>query len=589
MPSAAAKARKDAKKQARQSKLKKTDNDANPEIDEEKERMEKLASHRSCTGVLLSQKYAHDIKIGGFSIMQYGKLLIEDTQIELTIGRRYGLLGANGCGKSTFLQALAYREVPIPEHIDIFFLNKEAEPSEMTALETVVHHAKKEIERLEKEAESIAEEDPECDGLQDIFDRLDELDPDTMESRAAHLLVGLGFTKRMMEKKTKDLSGGWRMRVSLAEALFVKPTLLLLDDPTNHLDLEACVWLEDYLRNYNRCLVIVSHSQDFLNGVCTNIIEIAQKKLTYYGGNYDMFVQTKTELETNQLKQYEKEREDIKHIKQFIASAGTYANLVKQAKSKQKIIDKMEARGLTEKPVREKTLNFRFPSCGKLPLPVLAISDMSFSYSGKKEDMIYKDLDFGVDLESRIALVGPNGAGKSTLLKLMDDVLLPTSGTVQRHSHLRIGRYHQHLADILDLKSCALDYMRTEFADKQMDLEQWRSQLGRYGITGEMQTIPMENMSDGIRNRVAFCYLALKTPHMLLLDEPTNGLDMASIDGLADAINNFEGGLVLVSHDFRLINQVAKEIWVCENQTVTRWDSDIMAYKEHLRKKCARY
>jgi len=300
-----------------------------------------LDSLRTVTGVLTSRPTSRDIKIDSFSMSMAGVELIKDCSIELTIGRRYGLLGQNGCGKTNFLQCIANREVPIPEHMDMYHLHQEAEPSDRTALEAVVDHVKEEIERLNKQEEHImAEYGPEDERLMQIYERLDELDPSTFEARAAELLHGLGFTKPMMERKTRDMSGGWRMRVALARALFAAPTLLLLDEPTNHLDLEACVWLEEYLKTYNKCLVLVSHSQDFLNGVCTHIIWMTQGVLTYYTGNYDTFRKTVAENEVVQMKKYQKEQEDIKHIKEFIASCGTYANLVKQAKSKQKILDR---------------------------------------------------------------------------------------------------------------------------------------------------------------------------------------------------------------------------------------------------------
>ncbi|KAF9401988.1 ABC transporter ATP-binding protein arb1, partial [Podila epigama] len=228
----------------------------------------KKGGDRTCTGVLTSQPLSRDIKIESFSLSFHGRELISNTDIDLNFGRRYGLIGANGSGKSTFLECLANREVPIPEHIDIYLLQEEAAPSDFNAIEAVVIEAKHEVERLEKQVEDML---AEVDGaenplLDDVYDRIEALDPSTFETRAATLLHGLGFTKKDMLKATKDMSGGWRMRVALAKALFVKPTLLLLDEPTNHLDLEACVWLEDYLSKYDRILIIISHSQDFLNG-----------------------------------------------------------------------------------------------------------------------------------------------------------------------------------------------------------------------------------------------------------------------------------------------------------------------------------
>ena len=368
----------------------------------------------------------------------------------------------------------------------------------------------------------------------------------------------------MMARQTKDMSGGWRMRVALARALFAAPTLLLLDEPTNHLDLEACVWLEDYLSRYPKCLVIISHSQDFLNGVCTHIIWLTQRKLTYYTGNYDTYRKTVAENEVIQQKAYEKEQADIKHIKEFIASCGTYANLVKQAKSKQKILDKMYEAGLTPPVRKERTFQFSFPDCEKLPPPVLPFIDVTFAYSGKPEEALYKNLNFGIDCDSRIALVGPNGAGKSTLLKLMVGDLTPTSGTVSRHTHLSVGRYYQHSVDQLKPEMSVLEFFKHTYPNTltfTKDDDDWRAFLGRYGVTGKMQTTKIAHLSEGQKSRIVFAMISLGVPNLLLLDEPTNHLDIEAIDGLAEAINGYNGGLVLVSHDFRLIDQVAKEIW----------------------------
>jgi ATP-binding cassette subfamily F protein 2 len=540
-------------------------------------------NYRTATGVLSSMESSRDIKISSFSLSYHGRVLVTETELELDYGRRYGLVGQNGSGKSTLLECLAEREVPIPTHIDVFMLREEAEPSERTALQAVTDEAAKEIQRLEAEQEMIMEEEgPDSPSLQLIYDRLDELDPDKLETRAGELLHGLGFSKDQAAKKTKDLSGGWRMRVALAKALLVSPHLLLLDEPTNHLDIEACVWLEEFLKNYPHTLVIVSHSQDFLNNVCTNTINLSQQKLVYYGGNYDTFVKTKNELEVDQMKRYHKQQAEIAHIKQFISSCGTYANLVRQGKSRQKILDKMEAEGLVEKVIKEKTFALSFPSCGPLPPPVLMLEDVSFAYSGEEKDFLYTKLNLSVDLDSRVALVGPNGAGKSTLLKLMAGDLTPTAGQIRKNSHLRIARYYQHSVDQLDMTLPPLLLMRKLFADLNYEEEQWRAIIGRYGISGYAQTTPIGKLSDGQKSRIVFACMAIHEPHLLLLDEPTNHLDMDCIDSLADAISNFDGGMVLVSHDFRLIRQVAKEVWICDNKTVKPFPGDIVAYKRHL-------
>lgn len=329
-----------------------------------------------------------------------------------------------------------------------------------------------------------------------------------------------------------------------------------------------------------------------MNGVCTEIMQLTvDNKLVNWGGNYSSYVKTRTEKEVNQMKAYEKEQEDIRHLQDFIRSCGTYANLRKQAESKQKIIDKMTDKGLVEKPKADPSYAFTFPNCDQLAPPVMAFNDVSFSYSGKKEDYLYHKTAFGVDLDSRIALVGPNGAGKSTLLKLMRGELEACEGEVKRHSHLRLGVYNQHSAEILPNDKTPLEFLMEKYEDgvtttagkTRLTMDQWRQKLGKYGITGDLQTRRIDTFSDGLKSRVVFTLISLTNPHILLLDEPTNHLDMQCIDALADAIKQFDGGVVLVSHDFRLIDQVAKEIWVCD-KGVTPWKGDIQGYKAHLAK-----
>jgi len=374
------------------------------------------------------------------------------------------------------------------------------------------------------------------------------------------------------------------MRVALARALFLKPHLLLLDEPTNHLDLEACVWLEEELKTYPTILLIVSHSQDFLNGVCTSIMHMDLRKLKVYGGNYDQFMKTRGEQVEAQMKQYNWEQDQIAHMKEYIARFGHgSAKLARQAQSKEKTLAKMVADGLTQKVVADRSVSFCFYDCGKIPPPVIMVQNVSFRYNDETP-WIYKNLEFGMDLDTRLALVGPNGAGKSTLIKLIYGTEVPTEGMVRRHNHLKLGLYHQHLHELLEMDLSPLDYMMKKFPEFK-ERDEMRKVIGRYGITGKAQTAPIKQLSDGQKCRVVFAWLSWQMPHMLLLDEPTNHLDMETIDALADAIKGFEGGVILVSHDFRLIDQVAKDIWICEKQKVTKWDGDILAYKEHLKAK----
>lgn len=548
-----------------------------------------LATDRSAAGVLVSDPKARDIKIDSFTLSFHGRLLIENAEISLNYGNRYGLLGENGSGKSTFLQSIANRDIEIPDHIDIYLVSGEAEPSDVNAVDFIVASAKAKVAKLEARIEELSMADDIDDlALEATYEELEDMDPATFETKAGSLLHGLGFTQKMMKKPTKDMSGGWRMRVALARALFVKPHLLLLDEPTNHLDLGAVVWLEAYLSTYNHILVITSHSQDFMDSVCTNIMDLTmRKKMVYYTGNYSTYVKTKVENETNQMKAYHKQQDEIAHIRKFIASAGTYANLVKQAKSKQKIIDKMEAAGLIEKVETPRPLQFNFEDINRLPPPIIAFDDVAFSYSGKKEDFLYEHLSVGIDMDSRIAILGANGTGKSTLLNLITGALQPVQGTVSKHTAIKLAKYSQHSADQLPYDSSPIEYFQALFSQKypEKDLQAWRAQLGRFGLSGQHQTSPIKQLSDGLRNRVVFAQLAMEHPHILLLDEPTNHLDMDSIDALAKAIKVFEGGVVIVSHDFRLISQVAEELWEVADGTIhnlTKQDISIVDYKKKL-------
>ncbi|CAM9307058.1 unnamed protein product [Choristocarpus tenellus] len=247
--------------------------------------------------------------------------------------------------------------------MDIYLLAEEAPPTSLSALEWVLKAAHEEMARLEALAEQlISEEGAESEAVMDVYENLDGLDPSTFESRASKILLGLGFNSSTLHKKTEDMSGGWRMRVALSRALFIQPTMLLLDEPTNHLDLEACVWLEEYLSTYSKILVVVSHSQDFLNGVCTNTMVMQERQLKYWGGNFDTYVRTREEQDVNQIKLFKKQQAEIQHIKQFIASCGTFSNLVRQAKSRQKQLDKMEEAGLLKMPFKEQDFKFQFPT-----------------------------------------------------------------------------------------------------------------------------------------------------------------------------------------------------------------------------------
>jgi ATP-binding cassette subfamily F protein 2 len=311
-----------------------------------------------------------------------------------------------------------------------------------------------------------------------------------------------------------------------------------------------------------------------------------QHKLKCWAGNYDMYLKTRSEQEINVIKSYKKQQTEISEIKQFISSCGTYSNLVKQAQSRQKILDKMEAAGLIEMPYSEPIFRFKFKDAGNMAPPLISFSEVAFSYSGQKKDYLFKKISFGIHPQSRIVLVGPNGAGKSTLLKLIVGENAPTEGNVSVRSGLSIGRFHQHSAEVLDLDKTPVEYISGKYQQKYLEYrdEEWRMVVGNYGIPQDYHNEPISKLSDGLKTRLVFCEISLQNPHLLLFDEPTNAADMEMIDSMAEAINNFNGGVVVISHDFRLLQQVAEEIWVID-KGLHIWDGDIRSYKESLKKK----
>ncbi|KAJ3006502.1 UNVERIFIED_CONTAM: hypothetical protein HDU68_004031 [Siphonaria sp. JEL0065] len=524
----------------------------------------------SATGTLLSPPNSRDIQIEKFSIQAYGKLLVKDSDFSLINGRRYGLIAPNGSAA-----------------LDYYLLDREFGPTDMTSIEAVLNINETERECLTDEWEDLLDDSvANAERINAIQNRLAELGVSGEERVALEILKGLGFNDELITTKTKDLSGGWRMRISLARILFVKPTLMVLDEPTNHLDLEAVVWLEEYLVHNlaGRTLLITCHSQDTLNEVCTDIIHLYHQKLDYYKGDYNTFTKVRHEKTALLTKQAMKEEKKMAAIQNNLNATGTKAQT--QAKQKIKNMEKEKEKNkeknkdLQEELIIDKEFTLRFGECGGgLPPPVLKFNDVTFGYDPAKP--LFRGLNFGLDLDARIALVGPNGAGKSTLLKLMLGTLEPTSGTAVRHHHLRIGQFNQHMGDQLDMERSAVEWLCMHFKD--IKPQEMRREVGKFGLTGKSQVVPMKQLSDGQRRRVLFCYLGLHTPHMFLMDEPTNALDLETIDALAEAINEYDGGVVFVTHDFRLIDQVAKEIWIVKDGTIEEFEGDIHDYKAALK------
>jgi len=362
------------------------------------------------------------------------------------------------------------------------------------------------------------------------------------------------------------------MRLALARALFVKPALLLLDEPSNHIDLNALAWLEDYLQTWGGTLLVVSHDRAFLDAVATDIIHMHSARLDYYKGNFTQFYSTKTERDRNLRKEYETQMEYRKHLQAFIDRWRYNANRAAQAQSKIKILEKLPE--LTP-PEADETETFKFPETEKISPPLLQLNEVTFGYSSDK--ILLKGLNFDVGLDSRIAIVGPNGAGKSTLIKLLIGDVKPMAGHVTQNGRLRVGYFAQHHVDNLIPTMSPVQFLASKFPGKTE--QEYRSHLGNFQISGMTGLQLIGTLSGGQKSRVAFAVLSLQRPHVLLLDEPTNHLDIEGLDALMTALSTWNGGVIVISHDERFITTVAKELWVCSDGTVSKFKGDVQAYK----------
>ena len=536
-----------------------------------------------------------DLRIDGIRMCAGKQELLDNAVLALNQGFKYGLVGRNGVGKTTLLRHLAEGLIPLPRHLHTVHVEQELEGDGRTPLQAVLQ-ADGEREWLLATEQTLVDGDEETEKelgitLNEVYERLEELDSDNAEARAAQLLSGLGFDGDMQGKPTREYSGGWRMRIALARALFVKPDLLLLDEPTNHLDVHALTWLEFFLAAWEKTVLIVSHDRGFLNKVTAYTIFLNGKRLRYYGGNYDTYLRVRAEHRAAHAAHQKQNERRQAHLKQFIARFGHGAkNMAKQAQSRMKMLQKLQDEPC-EVDFDDPYLRLDFPCGGHLPPPCITVQDVSFGYpiDGEPLRVLYEKCDFGLDCDSRVAIVGPNGAGKSTFLRLLTGELEPTDGHVGRHSKLVVAKFTQHHIEMFDTEKSALNHMR-DLTHDGVSTEEARKYLGRFGLSGDLALNPIRVLSGGQKSRLAFAELAWRSPHILLLDEPTNHLDLETIEALAMALNQFDGGVVFVSHDERLIEMVADELWVVDKGeggkpgTVTVWHGSFEEYKAHLEK-----
>lgn len=546
---------------------------------------------QSAKGAILEN--ATDIKIEKFSISARGKDLFVNSSLTIAQGRRYGLVGPNGMGKTTLLNHISRRLLAIPPNIDVLLCEQDIQVDDTPAYEMVIKADKKRLQLLSEEKQLLLQvesddkktSDDANKRLKEVYTELEAIGADSAEARARRILSGLGFTIEMQGRPVKNFSGGWRMRVSLARALFMEPTLLLLDEPTNHLDLNAVIWLDNYLQQWKKTLLVVSHDQHFLDNVCTDVIHLDNQKLFNYKGNYSGFKKMYQQKLREQEKAYEKEVKQIKALKSSgksgkvaEAEAKKTTNMKQKKGASKKEMEEMheQKQELLKRP-KEYKVKFTIKSPPPLNPPILGLKDAVYGYPGQPK--LFTGIDFGIDMNSRIAIVGPNGVGKSTFLKMLTGQVDLMQGEVIRNPRLRIGFYNQHSTDQLNVDESPVEYVQREF---NLPYQDARKLLGRFGLAGHAHTILIKDLSGGQKSRVALADLASREPDVIILDEPTNNLDIESIDALAEAINEFQGGVLFVTHDARLILETKCQLWIIEDKSIEEIEGDLSDYKREI-------
>ncbi len=501
--------------------------------------------------------------------------LLSQAGAAINPGHKVGLVGRNGVGKTTLLRLIAAELEPDEGSIQVprsWRLGKSTQevPSHSTSLIDTVLEADHELVRLEAEAQAAT--DPIK--IADLHAQLQDKQAHTARARAARILVGLGFSEAAQQEPCSSYSGGWRMRVALAALLYTEPDLLLLDEPTNHLDLEASLWLEDYLRRYAGTVLLVSHDRALLNRVVDEILHLENGALTLYQGGYDRFEATRRRRLELDAKLRAKQELQRAHIQKYVDRFRYKASKARQAQSRLKMLERMEP---IPEHQEEGGVSFAFPDPDHLAPPLYSMDRVAVGYDGKA---VLNDLSLRLDEDDRIALLGANGNGKSTLMKLLAGRLAPLSGHVTRPDKLRVGYFAQHQAEELDLGATpVIELARRRPRDTE---QQVRNQLGRFGFGQQRALTKVANLSGGEKARLLFALMTSDRPHILLLDEPTNHLDVVSRQALIQAINEFEGAVVIVSHDPHVISLTADRFWLIEKGGVAPFDGDLDDYRSYL-------
>jgi ATP-binding cassette subfamily F protein 3 len=508
------------------------------------------------------------------SIRLAGRLLIDHSSVQITPGARVGFVGRNGVGKSTLFAAIRgdlpveSGTIALPPRWRIGSLAQEA-PDGPESLIDVVLKADSERAALLSEAETA--HDPHR--IAEIQTRLVDIEAHSAPARAASILAGLGFSTADQARPCQEFSGGWRMRVALAATLFAAPDLLLLDEPTNYLDLEGTLWLEDHLAHYPRTVIVISHDRDLLETSVDQILHLDRGKLTLYKGTYSSFEEQRATREMLDAKHAKRQADERKRLQAFVDRFKAKASKARQAQSRVKMLERMKpVTALVTQDVRE----ISFPAPEKtLSPPIVALDNVSVGY--EPQNPVLNRVTLRIDADDRIALLGANGNGKSTLVKLIAGKLAPFTGHVTRADKLSVGYFAQHQLDELDVEGSAYDHIRRLMGDAPES--KIRAKAGAVGFSGKAADTTVKNLSGGEKARLLLGLATFHAPNMIILDEPTNHLDIDSRAALAEAINDFEGAIIMVSHDRYLIEACADRLWVVADRTVTAYDGDLEDYR----------
>jgi ATP-binding cassette subfamily F protein 3 len=516
------------------------------------------------------------LTIDNLTVRLGGRAILERASATVPVGARVGLIGRNGAGKSTLMKALIGEidpddgEISKPSRARIGYIAQEAPSGSMTPEEVVLASA---TERAELLAE--LETCTDMDRMGDVHERLLAIDAYSAPARASKILNGLGFDEEMQQRPVDSFSGGWKMRIALGALLFSEPDILLLDEPSNHLDLEATLWLENFLKSYPATLVVISHERDLLNKVVDHILHLQGGQLTLYPGGYDAFEKQRAERAAQLAAAKASQEAQAARLRDYVARNSARASTAKQAQSRAKMLAKMQPiAALMEDP----SLSFDFPDPAEMKSPMITLDHASVGYG--EAPPILKRLNFRIEADDRIALLGRNGNGKTTLARLLASQLTPAEGEVNAPGKLKVGYFTQYQVEELAGEDTPLDLMNRAMEGQSQGAV--RAQLGRFGFSGPRANQRVDKLSGGERARLALALITRDAPHLLILDEPTNHLDVDAREALVQALNDYSGAVILISHDRHMVELTADRLFLVDGGTAREYDGSMDDYIDFI-------